>query len=503
MKCPIDTEIDLVMTERSGVEIDYCPTCLGENGGAWLRSWKQPWHFACSTHQSALLPLCLGCHRRANYGRTDGGWKPLFPAYVPVPGCCHNSRTQPGKRRVKGPCLHDHRLDTPGDPLNDELHEVQKLLLNERQPFHWWNDMRALSTYTLTVLEIDNVEDVLGFSLPEATGEAWIEQRQERLQRLQDGRERYRSEGLSPKTISQDTTGRTPPTDPLVMAPAAAVAYRAITNTEMLGRLASFSRSDAVHVTPASRLSNLRASEDLQERVKVAYIRNPALYKTGLHSHYQSRIEQPVNWDPENLPPFLWHDLYDAHLGQILTKVTRTVGRRFASMALYRAATGSTWTAAHAKFDDGNFAQKTFSRLLDANRTQNGGPGKEAIAEAIAATSLALNTDSRIDSYPRLRAAVNTLLTESIPADIYAAALNVPRRTQPTDLQLRYAAIWLWADLTNDEPRNAPNWHREGTKFLQGSYRQWLLRLEPDELQRLREWGQAQLGSLLVAGTTS
>lgn len=32
MKCPIDTEIDLVMTSRSGVEIDYCPTCRG----VWL-----------------------------------------------------------------------------------------------------------------------------------------------------------------------------------------------------------------------------------------------------------------------------------------------------------------------------------------------------------------------------------------------------------------------------------------------------------------------------------
>lgn len=32
MKCPIDTDIDLVMTERSGVEIDYCPTCRG----VWL-----------------------------------------------------------------------------------------------------------------------------------------------------------------------------------------------------------------------------------------------------------------------------------------------------------------------------------------------------------------------------------------------------------------------------------------------------------------------------------
>jgi len=32
MKCPIDTDIDLMMTDRSGVEIDYCPKCRG----VWL-----------------------------------------------------------------------------------------------------------------------------------------------------------------------------------------------------------------------------------------------------------------------------------------------------------------------------------------------------------------------------------------------------------------------------------------------------------------------------------
>lgn len=32
MKCPVCTNIDLVMTERSGIEIDYCPSCRG----VWL-----------------------------------------------------------------------------------------------------------------------------------------------------------------------------------------------------------------------------------------------------------------------------------------------------------------------------------------------------------------------------------------------------------------------------------------------------------------------------------
>jgi len=32
MKCPICVDIDLIMTERQNVEIDYCPTCRG----VWL-----------------------------------------------------------------------------------------------------------------------------------------------------------------------------------------------------------------------------------------------------------------------------------------------------------------------------------------------------------------------------------------------------------------------------------------------------------------------------------
>lgn len=32
MKCPVCKEVNLVMTERQGIEIDYCPECHG----VWL-----------------------------------------------------------------------------------------------------------------------------------------------------------------------------------------------------------------------------------------------------------------------------------------------------------------------------------------------------------------------------------------------------------------------------------------------------------------------------------
>ncbi|MCW5939707.1 MAG: zf-TFIIB domain-containing protein [Fimbriimonadaceae bacterium] len=32
MKCPIDPDVDLVIADRNGIEVDYCPKCRG----VWL-----------------------------------------------------------------------------------------------------------------------------------------------------------------------------------------------------------------------------------------------------------------------------------------------------------------------------------------------------------------------------------------------------------------------------------------------------------------------------------
>ena len=58
MKCPECPEIDLIMSERQGVEIDYCPTCRG----VWLdrgeldkiieRSTASPQPQAAPSHRS-------------------------------------------------------------------------------------------------------------------------------------------------------------------------------------------------------------------------------------------------------------------------------------------------------------------------------------------------------------------------------------------------------------------------------------------------------------------
>ena len=53
---------------RPMVASRWCPTCLDENGGRWLASWRLPWYLACPTHQTLLASGCPACGGTQRYG---------------------------------------------------------------------------------------------------------------------------------------------------------------------------------------------------------------------------------------------------------------------------------------------------------------------------------------------------------------------------------------------------------------------------------------------------
>lgn len=61
MKCPVDSET-LVMTERSGVEIDYCPKCRGV--------WLDRGELDKIIERGAVAPAPAGRYRDS-YDRSD------------------------------------------------------------------------------------------------------------------------------------------------------------------------------------------------------------------------------------------------------------------------------------------------------------------------------------------------------------------------------------------------------------------------------------------------
>jgi Zn-finger nucleic acid-binding protein len=67
MKCPICPESNLLMTERQGVEIDYCPQCRG----VWLDRGELDKLIERSATGAAAMPVAQPAYPPNGYPRKD------------------------------------------------------------------------------------------------------------------------------------------------------------------------------------------------------------------------------------------------------------------------------------------------------------------------------------------------------------------------------------------------------------------------------------------------
>jgi Zn-finger nucleic acid-binding protein len=61
MKCPVCPDTDLLMTERSGIEIDYCPQCRG----VWLDRGELDKIIERSLHEAVPISTAPAAHCQA------------------------------------------------------------------------------------------------------------------------------------------------------------------------------------------------------------------------------------------------------------------------------------------------------------------------------------------------------------------------------------------------------------------------------------------------------
>ena len=69
MRCPVCDHVDLLMTERRGVEIDYCPSCRG----VWLDRGELDEIVSRAAGQptAAQQPAAQADHHDARHGHDD------------------------------------------------------------------------------------------------------------------------------------------------------------------------------------------------------------------------------------------------------------------------------------------------------------------------------------------------------------------------------------------------------------------------------------------------
>ncbi|EAI3905018.1 MULTISPECIES: zf-TFIIB domain-containing protein [Campylobacter] len=68
MTCPVCVNTDLLMSERNGVEIDYCPKCRG----VWLDRGELDKIIERNSSQSTQQPQQQNYNQQANYHHNNG-----------------------------------------------------------------------------------------------------------------------------------------------------------------------------------------------------------------------------------------------------------------------------------------------------------------------------------------------------------------------------------------------------------------------------------------------
>jgi len=116
MKCPVD-QVDLVMSERQGVEIDYCPTCRG--------IWLDRGELDKILDRAATMPAPAAPVAPA----------PVAPAPAPAAPPRYDDRRYEDKRyddkRYPDPRYGDPRYDSRQDPRYDPRKKKKESWLGE------------------------------------------------------------------------------------------------------------------------------------------------------------------------------------------------------------------------------------------------------------------------------------------------------------------------------------------------------------------------------------
>ena len=459
----------------------YCPQCLIDRQGAWRLEWKLPYVYACTIHKRFLLSRCPQCGLRSDQGRIDGTMTPAFPVHVPDPGTCHNPRKNPHGKRYITRCSHNLAKEAPGARcpawlLDNQATVLQALRSPQGLPRatsgDWWRDLRALTCLVLATLDLDAAETTMGRRLPLALRETWDGHTRERVARLRWTRREVRA-GLDYRAAPKETVARTPPTDPHLLATSTSVSLRALADDSALAAVLQVDQPTSLK--PNARLRNYGATSTALERVKRVQLGSKhAIDVLGFH-RTPRKSSSEFDWDPENLPPLIWDDLYDKFLAPhaVAFPIARRTLRRFCSIALYRAATACTWSEATNRFQDRAITNPRVAySVLDTINRKGGSAVLEGYLIAVTSLGETLNAELRIATYARDRARANKDFGLPLTVDRY---LNLyPHQGTPTTSRRTWGAAHAWTKACSDDRANAPVWGNAGpSEHDLESYRRW------------------------------
>ncbi|MFS0755130.1 TniQ family protein [Noviherbaspirillum sp. 1P10PC] len=437
----------------------YCPSCLKESQGAWQLSWKLPWSYCCPQHQCLLNKFCPYCNQRAARGRRDGWSSPVFHARVPLPGYCGNPlpHGQAARGKDGAPCG-GFLGDAPATSVANfpGLLAVQERIYQMLRPddtpsrkvaaASFFKEMRSLSALLLYSADVDDFG-----SLPEPS---WIA-----LQRHVDARKQAQAER---KSMADGRTGPRPrsyigtPEDPALMS---AIVPLALTIADSL--------DDELHCrlqpladrlqerSPGYRWAALEYFQ-FSDRLRIAFTqcfeaRSTFNRRAGQRSLKAASASQPYAFRSCNVPQLIPFDLFEQSFAPLFPSLLENHARSFCSMALVKLL-GHTWAEAARELDLPQSMHRFSNRAVILLNQQG---FYDQFATELHRWAVQLSEQSKKIDYAAARRVFENF--QDIPMNDWksvcrAAELRVGNRGGRS----RYAAAWLWAEITGGDWRLAP-----------------------------------------------
>lgn len=473
-----------------------CPYCISENRGAWQVAWKLPWSFACVKHQCYLVPRCPACNRRLASGRRDRTLTPLFVRNIPKLCHCNNPPPDGVGRfgRSSLPCGHDlTKISTVAASF--ETLRVQTLL-NERlnrntlffsdhqiSPLQYFRDLRALCAFILYCAEADDLDD-----LPVTENFAFRAFSEERDRILT-----ARKESAAPRNGERMRLVCARHESPELMAAIARYATEILESTDAAATAELVRKfTDRLIVRTKDRWEVIKFF-GFGSRLSLLIEKN-----TALASHFDRAVgckasnarETPLTFAPQHIPQLLWKDEFDLRFKVFFPSVQEFSARRFCAMALVKLCGKHTWGQAALELE---LPVKAGIKMANQCITILGATQlKEEFGRALHDTAVVLSsTQSRVD-YRRRRKMF--LAFSDIPTEIWADICRSAGISagQP-GRRSRYAAVWLWAELTGGDWRLAPGLAGENTVSARTVYNKLNVTLMPKLASHLSAYGSSLL----------
>lgn len=439
----------------------FCPHCLSETPQAWLMRWKLNWSFACAKHGALLRDVCQACERPAGSGRADMTATPAYLGKVVNLACCRN--VPPNVMATRGvdslPCgaplwtqaavmlpergraiaaqlAIDSRIDraTRGDISSGEANAIRAFA----------RETRSLAALILLTGEADSF--CVEVDAMRSAVEAHLEARA-RLMKV-----RHQAGKAAPRLRVFTKSGASSALTAAALVPAVEITVIDDT-TSLVDALIPLAKGmkGATNITKRQLIDDFQFSERLAHAFLKATAATSSFGRiTKVYPCEPDRFASR-QFGPRHVPQLVPEAIYDARFRDMLPGVTPMAGRRFVAMAAVKSF-GCTWEDAAMQLDlppeAAGYSKKAVPLI-------NGQGLERRFLNEVAAWLDELRGGTPVVDYSRRRRLLRSL--DDVPPRMWSATCSEAGILKgEKGRRSRYAAAWLWAELTQGDWRLSP-----------------------------------------------